>query len=128
MGVRCESVQDGLEQVLGLDVPPTLHNWLKRSPAGNTEATGKKAAQPIHQHLGRGVRTTLQPPEGVGHTPSKRFSRVRQWRGFLTRAGWGRAVPLPPSRDIYPAKFRALALKVPHVQVMMSPSGLNGLH
>ena len=78
MGVRCELVQDGLEQLWGLDTRPTRHNRLKRSPAGNTEVTGNKAAQPIQQHVGRGIRTTLQPPEGVGHTPSKRFLRVRQ--------------------------------------------------
>ena len=99
MGVRCESVQDGFEQLVGLDLPPTRHNGLKRSPAGNTQPTWKKAAQSIQQHVGRGIRTTLQPPEGVGHTALKRFLRVRQWRGFLTRARWGRAVPIPPCRD-----------------------------
>ena len=56
---RSGLVQDGVKQLLGLDVPPTLHTRLKRSPAGNTEATAKKAPQPFHQHLGRGVRTTL---------------------------------------------------------------------
>ena len=66
MGVRGGLVQDGLEQLVGLDVPPTRHNRLKRSPAGNTQATVKKAAQPIQQRLGRGVQTILQPPQRVG--------------------------------------------------------------
>ena len=96
MGVRCEFVQDGLEQLLGLDLPPTLHPRLKRSPSGNTEATGKKAAQPIQQRLGRGVQTTLQPPEGVGHTSLKRFLRVRQWRGFPDPGRMGPRCPSSP--------------------------------
>ena len=66
MQVRCGSFQDSLEQLVGLDTRPTLHPRLKRSPVGNTEATGKKAAQPIQQHLGRDARSILQTPRRVG--------------------------------------------------------------
>ena len=76
MGVRSGLVQNGVEQLLGLDVPPTLHTRLKRSPAGNTEATGKKAAQPIQQYLGRGVWTTLQPLQPLQRVRPYAFETV----------------------------------------------------
>ena len=112
MGVRSGLVQDGLEQLEGLGAPPTLHPRLKRSPADNTEATRKKAHQPIQQHLGRGVRTTLQPPQRVGPYASETVLAGMTVAGFSDPDAWGAApVPLPPSRNAGAATVRAFALK-----------------
>ena len=100
MGIWSGLVQDGLEQLLGLDVPPTLHNRLKRSPADNTDATGKKAAQPIQQHVGRGVRTTLQPPRRVGPCAFETVLAGSPVAGFPDPGRLGPRLSLfPQSRD-----------------------------
>ena len=100
MRVRSGLFQDGVDQIAGLDAPPTLHPRLKRSPAGNTEATGKKATQPIQQRLGRGARTILQPPQRVGPCAFETVLAGSPVAGFPDpdRMG-GRACPSSPKPE-----------------------------
>ena len=118
-----------LSSLWGLDTRPTLHgDRLKRSPVGNTEATGKKAAQPIQQHVGRGIRTTLQPPQRVGPGTFETVLTGSPVAGFPDPVRMGPRCSPSPKPGCLASKVPGFGAEVfPHVQVMMSPSGLNGL-